>query len=231
MIAWMAAHIVFSMSAGLVSSRFGVYIFFPKTGLAVASIGMGLLTLWNVSTSLGMEIGFLVMLGVGFGVSLSMLLLALQANLHTGDIGPGTTTGTFLRTIGGTVGIGLAATIMQTVVISVMSPEYVSQLAVEYGVSVDSMATIVKDALARQPTAPSDTMPQSAIDGGYAAVASAYATALSRVFLSFVPMVCLGWFIVLFVKHVPLRGKARPQSGGTKEKEGTVKEAVEISSK
>lgn len=47
------------------------------------------------------------MLGIGFGASLSMIMLAVQANCELKDIGPGTTVGTFLRTIGGTIGIGL----------------------------------------------------------------------------------------------------------------------------
>lgn len=203
-IPWMGAHIPSSMTAGILSSRFGVYVFFPKVGMALASIAFGVMSTWDLGTGVGLQVGSLVMLGVGFGISLSMLLLAVQANLEKGTIGPGTTTAAFLRTIGGTVGIGVGGTIMQASVAAALSPDRLSALALSSNVSTTDLQLAVENTLNKLP---SPSVPQPAIDAATHAVQEAYVSAITRVFLAAAPVVALGWILVVWLKHVPLRGK------------------------
>ncbi|KAI9024878.1 major facilitator superfamily domain-containing protein [Hyaloraphidium curvatum] len=203
---WIAPFMPVSMACGIVSSRKGIYTPFPKVGLAVATVALGLLSMLSLTTPYAEIAGFLAMMGVGFGASLGIVMLAVQANCELRDIGPGTTVGTFLRTIGGTMGIGVGGTILQNTVQSLITPSSVTALAAQFGVTPQAMGTVVTNSLAGTATSPSANVTQAAIDGGQAAVRAAYAQGFSRVFIGFVPLCAVGWLVVLFLKHVPLKG-------------------------
>lgn len=108
-----------SMMCGIISSRKGIYVGstsplpisvpvptfaskqvpFPKVGMALAAVGLGLASTWNVNTPYATQAGEMVLLGIGFGASLSIIMLAVQANCEMRDIGPGTSVGTFMRCV------------------------------------------------------------------------------------------------------------------------------------
>lgn len=192
---------------GIVSSKTGKYVFFPKVGMALAAIAMGLMSLWGMNTGLGEQIGYMVLLGVGCGMSLSMLSLTIQASVPVKDIAPGTTFGAFVRSIGGVVGIGIGGTVMQQVLVAELSTSWIAQIARRVGVSLQTMQKIIRDIINEVNIVPSNTITQTAIDAGRLAVKEAYAVSLSKVFLSLAPVIALGWCVVLFLKHTPLRGK------------------------
>lgn len=189
-----------------------MYTIFPKIGLALAAVALGLMSLWGMSTPLGEQIGFMALLGVGVGSSMSMVMLATQANLPLKDIGPGTTVATFMRAIGGTVAIGVSATVLQNVVGSALSPQAIASLAAQYGISPQQMAIIISNDINHVGNVPSSALPEAAITAGTVAVQDAYAQGISRVFLAMAPAAVIGWLIILFLRHTPLRGGAEKPS-------------------
>lgn len=217
-LAYMGPFIPVSLTCGILSSRFGVYIPFPKVGLAIAAVASGLLSLWNASTPyIPSELGYLLMLGAGFGMSNSMLMLANQVNCDVKDIGPGTTVGTFMRTIGGTMGIGVGGAVLGASIASTFSPTYIAELAGQWGVSTEVAGALVRSLLAGTP-------PPSGVDPGVVtaadmAVKEAYGSAYSKVFLSFAPVVAVGWLAALAITHVPLRGSGGPKKEESKDKD------------
>lgn len=78
------------------------------------------------------------------------------------------------------------------------------------------MGKVVSNTLAGIPVVPTDTLSQAAIDAGTLLVREAYSLGFSRTYYAFMPVCVVGWIIVLFLKHVPLRGHG---PGGKKKEE------------
>ncbi|KAI9024595.1 major facilitator superfamily domain-containing protein [Hyaloraphidium curvatum] len=202
-IPYLGTFIPVSLACGIASSRLGIYTPFPKAGLAVATAGLGLMSTLAASTPYAQVAGYLVLMGVGFGMSNSMLMLSLQANCDLHDIGPGTTVGTFMRTIGATMGIGIGGTVLTAGMQARLVPSFVADLAAKTGASQAQISAVVQEIVAKLPGNATSPVYQEA----KAAVSGAYGAAYATVFLSYAPVAGVCWIVVLFLKHVPLRGK------------------------
>ncbi|KAI9034164.1 major facilitator superfamily-domain-containing protein [Hyaloraphidium curvatum] len=194
-----------SIVTGIVSSKTGIYVPFPKVGLAIAAVGVGLMTTWNAGTPVGEQIGYLCIQGFGLGLSLSMLMLIVQANLPLADIGPGTTVMTFMSSVGGVLGIGVGGTILANIVAGQLSSAAIVSAAAALGIDPAVLGECVQAQVNGQPLQPSSTVPASAVQAASSMVAAAYEAALSKVFLSMAVATCAGWVAVMFIRHVPLR--------------------------
>ncbi|MFC8041763.1 MDR family MFS transporter [Paenarthrobacter sp. NPDC057355] len=94
-----------SISAGRTISSSGVYRIFPILGtatLAAAATVMGLLL--GVDTGLWVPGLIAVFFGVGLGFCMQPLTLAMQVSVPPKDMGVGTSTAAFFRSMGGAVG-------------------------------------------------------------------------------------------------------------------------------
>ncbi|KAI9000386.1 major facilitator superfamily domain-containing protein [Hyaloraphidium curvatum] len=207
-----------SITAGIISSKTGIYLPFPKVGMAIAAIGIGICALWDASTSLGEQMGFVVILGLGIGLSISMLMLVVQANVHTSELGPATTVATFLRTIGGVVGIGVAGTILQIATGNAITPAAMSAIAANYNISMAMVGSAVKNKVNGHPLPPSGSMSQEALDAVNVLVQDAYVSGLTKAFISIASATAVGWISVMFLRHTVLR--TTMDDGKVEEKDG-----------
>ncbi len=94
-----------SISAGRTISSSGVYRIFPILGtaiLAAAATVMGLVL--GVDTGLWVPGLIAVFFGVGLGFCMQPLTLAMQVSVPPKDMGVGTSTAAFFRSMGGAVG-------------------------------------------------------------------------------------------------------------------------------
>ncbi len=94
-----------SISAGRTISSSGVYRIFPITGTAIlagAATVMGLVL--GVDTGLWVPGLIAVFFGVGLGFCMQPLTLAMQVSVPPKDMGVGTSTAAFFRSMGGAVG-------------------------------------------------------------------------------------------------------------------------------
>jgi hypothetical protein len=136
---------------------------------------------------------------------LSSLTLAVQAAVPPADIGPATTTATFLRTIGGVLGVCVASVILQNVVIS-SGPTYLTPIAIQYQLSASTVEGCMKAIANGEVSCPG--VSADAFNQMDAAASSMYAEGLRMVFVCTVPYSILAFVAVLFMKHVPLRKQA-----------------------
>ncbi|ORY01729.1 major facilitator superfamily domain-containing protein [Clohesyomyces aquaticus] len=90
------------VSGGLVQ-RFGYYTPFMIFGSVCMSVGTGLLTTWNSSTSSAEWIGYQILIGIGVGSSMQHPNLAVQVVLPKEDIPSGTALLSFAQTLGGAI--------------------------------------------------------------------------------------------------------------------------------
>ncbi|BCB86453.1 MDR family MFS transporter [Phytohabitans suffuscus] len=114
MLPMMAGVIVTSVLSGRAMSRIGRYKWFPVAGSAVLSAGMLLFTQLRVETSLWLAFGYLVVIGVGLGLCMQSLVLAVQNAVDLRDLGAGTSAVTFFRSLGGSFGVAILGAVLSS---------------------------------------------------------------------------------------------------------------------
>ncbi len=105
MITFTVGILIGSISSGQAISRTGTYRIFPILGtlvLALSSVAMGLSL--GVDTSLLVPGGVTIAFGLGLGFCMQPLTLSMQMAVPPKDMGVGTSTAAFFRSMGGTVG-------------------------------------------------------------------------------------------------------------------------------
>jgi EmrB/QacA subfamily drug resistance transporter len=99
--------LVTSVLSGQLISRWGRYRTFPIIGTAVVTVGMILLSRLGVGTSLWVAALDMVVLGLGLGLVMQVLVLAVQNAVDYKYLGVATSGSTMFRSIGGSIGVSL----------------------------------------------------------------------------------------------------------------------------
>jgi EmrB/QacA subfamily drug resistance transporter len=103
-----------SIASGRIISRTGRYKPWPVAGLAVAAVGMYLLSTMDRSTG-RIESGvYMLVLGVGVGMVMQVLVLAVQNAADYRDLGIATSAVNFFRSMGGAFGVAVFGAILTT---------------------------------------------------------------------------------------------------------------------
>src|SRR3546814_528994 len=103
----MGGVLVTSIVSGQIISRIGRYRIFPIVGTAVMTIGLGLLATLDAESSTWAASGYMLVLGLGLGMVMQVLVLAVQNAVDYGDLGVDTSGTTLFRSTGGSVGVSL----------------------------------------------------------------------------------------------------------------------------
>ena len=110
----MAGLLVTAVLSGRAISRIGRYRPFPIAGTAVLVVGMFLLSLLGVDTPPWVASAYMVVVGVGLGLVMQVLVLAVQNDARPEQVGVATASATFFRSMGGAFGVALFGTIFAT---------------------------------------------------------------------------------------------------------------------
>ncbi|QIM18257.1 MFS transporter [Leucobacter coleopterorum] len=103
-----------SMAAGQITARTGKYGIFPRTGTITTATGFFLLTFVSANTEVWfMMIGMFVV-GLGLGQLMQSLTMASQNAVEAPDMGVATSSATFFRQIGGTLGTAIMLSVLFT---------------------------------------------------------------------------------------------------------------------
>ena len=103
----MAGLLVASISSGQLISRRGRYKIFPIIGTALAAIGVFLLSTIDPQTPRVFLSLYMVVLGLGLGCVMQVLVIAVQNAVEQRDLGVGTSSATFLRSMGASFGVAI----------------------------------------------------------------------------------------------------------------------------
>jgi len=96
-----------SITSGQLTSKTGRYKIFPVIGTSLLVVSFGLLLFVKVDSSyLQLDINFLL-IGIGLGLCMQTLLIAVQNAVPARDIGVATSSATFFRQLGGTLGVAV----------------------------------------------------------------------------------------------------------------------------
>jgi EmrB/QacA subfamily drug resistance transporter len=101
-----------TISSGQVIARTGRYIWFPRIGLALLVVAMLLLHTLDANTSIAVVDAYAFLFGLGLGMNMQTLVLAIQNAVPPQDMGVATSSATFFRQMGGTLGTAVFLSVL-----------------------------------------------------------------------------------------------------------------------
>jgi EmrB/QacA subfamily drug resistance transporter len=101
-----------SVASGQAISRTGRYKAFPIVGCALMVVGLLLFSGVGVDTPLWLTGVYMLIFGLGLGGNMQTLTLAVQSSLPPQDMGVATSSATFFRQMGGTLGTAVFLSIL-----------------------------------------------------------------------------------------------------------------------
>lgn len=110
----MGGLLITSIGSGQLISRTGRYRAFPIGGTFVMIVGLYLLSRMDASTSRAVSSAYMFVLGLGLGMVMQVLVLAVQNSVDYQDLGVATSGATLFRSIGGSVGTALLGAIFSS---------------------------------------------------------------------------------------------------------------------
>ena len=202
-----------AMSSGLTIARTGKYKVFPLVGVVLMVIALASLSfVVEADTSVWTLVPFMVLLGLGLGFNMQPVILAVQNAVRPNEMGVATSSVTFFRQMGGTIGVAAFLSILFTTL-----PTYIGTAFREAGLTQIAGSLDLDSVLG-------DT---SQISSAPAAVVNAFkdgfSDAIGLVFLVAAAVVAVGFFVMLFLPEVPLRNQSgiQAQQSGAGEITGT----------
>jgi EmrB/QacA subfamily drug resistance transporter len=186
----MVGVMVTSIIAGQITSRTGRYKALPILGSAGMGIGMFLLSMLGPDTSRVTSGLFFVVLGLGMGLLMQITSLMAQNSVELKDIGVASSSRLFFQQIGGSIGVSVFGAIFARRLTDVLSARLPGAHLNAPGGQLNP-ATVVR-------------LPAAVQHDVFFAIAHA----IDGVFLWALPAMVLAFVVSLFIKEVPLRGKA-----------------------
>jgi EmrB/QacA subfamily drug resistance transporter len=107
----MAGLLITSIVSGQLITRLGRYRIFPIMGTGLMTVAMFLLSRLEVGTSLWVAAFYSFVLGLGLGMVMQVLVLAVQNSVPHSVLGVATSGSTLFRQVGGSIGVALFGTI------------------------------------------------------------------------------------------------------------------------
>lgn len=101
-----------SVISGQVIARTGRYKWFPISGLGLLVVGLLLLSQVDVDTSMIVIDLYGLIFGLGLGFNMQTLVLAIQNAVPPQDMGVATSSATFFRQMGGTLGTAMSLSVL-----------------------------------------------------------------------------------------------------------------------
>jgi EmrB/QacA subfamily drug resistance transporter len=108
----MLALMIGSLVVGRLVTRTGRYKLYPVAGTIVAVVGLWLMSTMEPDTSRLVSSAWMIVLGVGIGATLPVLTVAVQNAVELRDLGAGTASVNFFRTLGSTIGVAVFGAVL-----------------------------------------------------------------------------------------------------------------------
>ena len=188
-----------SIFTGQIISRTGRYKIFPVIGASLMLVGLILFSRVGADTPLWQTGIVMLVFGFGLGNNLQPLVLAIQNAVPPRDIGVATSSATFFRQIGGTLGVAIFLSIL------------FSSLPGKLSSAIGVMAPADRAALGRAlPAGGADVLNDSSIiqrlpDALARPFLVSFSQAMDLVFISAAVVAAIGLVVVVFLPQVPLR--------------------------
>jgi EmrB/QacA subfamily drug resistance transporter len=198
-----------SVISGQTIARTGVYKPFPLIGvlLMVASL-VSLSFVVDATTSVWTLVPFMLMLGFGLGFNFQPVILAVQNAVSPREIGVATSSVTFFRQMGGTLGTAIFLSVLFT-----RLPGDIGSAISDAAATDPRVAQAVQSGQLRAGGSLSDTSFIQQLPPFLAApFKSGFSHSLDVVFLLAAIIVALGFFVLIFLPQLALRTQSGIQA-------------------
>jgi hypothetical protein len=194
----MGGLLVASIGSGLLVSRWGRYKVFPVVGTGLMTIGLYLMSLIGVTTGAWTMAAYMVVFGLGLGLVLQVLTVAVQNAVPYEQLGTGTSGVTFFRMIGGSFGTAVFGAIFANVVVrNILSALHLAKAPSGFSLNADNPSAIHK-------------LP-AALQSG---VIHGIAHTISTMFLIGVPIAFVAFLLSWTLPEIALRKSIRSSDPG-----------------
>jgi EmrB/QacA subfamily drug resistance transporter len=191
-----------SILAGQVTTRTGKYKMFPILGGAIMGGGMYLLTQLDVTTTRTTSGLYYVVLGLGMGFIMQMVSLIAQNSVEQRDMGVASSARMFFQQIGGSLGVAAFGAVFASRLTDSLASAAGAGSHVNIGGADLDPATV------------------NSLSGPVRHdVFVAIAHAVQSVFMWALPAAVLIFVLALFIKEVPLRGRAPAEQPASQQPE------------
>ena len=185
----MAGLLVTSILAGRAISRYGRYRIFPIVGTALMSVAMVLLAQLNVNSAIYTAALDMIVLGLGLGMVMQVLVLAVQNAVDFRMMGVATSGSILFRQVGGSIGLAIFGAIFAN--------------------SLHSNLAAFLPPGARVPKTVSPAVINKLPPQMHDAYAHAIAASLHPVFVTAAVLSVFAFALTWFLREVPLRTTSR----------------------
>ena len=176
--------------SGQLISRLGKWKGFLVAGAVLMIGGFGLLATIDHTTNMVLVGTFLAVLGLGMGMTMQNLVLAVQNSVQAKDLGAASSTVTFFRSLGGTIGVSVLGSILASRVSS-LTTEGLADAGV--AVPAGGSGEVGIGSLNQLPGFVADI------------VRAAYGDGTATIFLVSAVLAVVSLLAIVFIKEVPLR--------------------------
>lgn len=176
--------------SGILITRLGRWKAFLVAGSILMVVGFGLLGTIDHTTDMVLIGVYLAVLGIGMGMTMQNLVLAVQNTVAPSDLGAASSTVTFFRSLGGTVGVSVLGAVLASQVASRTTDGLAAAgVAVPDGAGGDVSIASLND------------LPPALAD----VVRGAYGDGTATIFLVAGALAIVSVLAIVFIKEVPLR--------------------------
>ncbi|MEO8456752.1 MAG: MDR family MFS transporter [Chloroflexota bacterium] len=187
-----------SIASGRYISETGKYRWFPIVGTAMMVAGMFMISELHADTGLILSSIYMLTLGLGIGMVISVIVIAVQNNVDRENMGTATAATNFFRSMGAAFGVAIAGAIINNRLDHYL-PKFVS--AADLQGKDPAVLTSSPDQLFQ--------LPPNVIHG----VAEAYSKSLDIAFLACVPLVVVAFALTWLLREAPLRQRSSEAVG------------------
>lgn len=201
------------VSGQVLSRAGGHYRLQGMVGLAIMAAGMGLLSTMTVETSYARAVFYIVMTGLGLGISMPLYTIAVQNAVPYAVMGVATSTTAFFRSIGGAFGLAIFGLVMN----NRFASELINRVSAEAKevISPEPLGSLAHNPQAlMNPEAQTELMSffeplgeqgAALFEHVLEALKLALNSAITQVFFIGLIVVVIAWVVNLFIKEIPLR--------------------------
>ena len=190
--------LIISMTiSGRLISKTGHYRIFPIIGTLLSAFGLWLFSHVAIDTNQWLLSSWMLVLGVGIGLFMQVMTLAIQNSVDRRDMGAATSVATFFRSMGSSFGTAIFGAIL-----TVRLNHHLQQLLPpNTGITAQNIQASKEQLAAMQPQVTH-------------AILEAFVRSFHDVFLWAVPFALLTFVVSLFLRETPLRGSAKEIAKG-----------------
>ncbi|KAK7932029.1 MFS general substrate transporter [Apiospora marii] len=189
MITLVVVQVVVIVITGILAAKTGHYVPFFITSCVVASVGLGLLTTWQVNSSAGMWIGYQAIIGFGLGMGMQLFATVVGATLPDEDVPTGMALTIMAQFLGASIFLGVGNNIFATKLI-----ELINDLGVP---GLDGHTVVSAGATGLRAVVPEQHLPE---------VLSAYMEALRWTFRLSLILECVAFLGAIGIEWRKVRG-------------------------